>query len=165
MRAPWGSKNQLQWTQERKRSTSVAAAEAGQGPLQPDVGQLAAAEHAVHPDRIADAQAARRPLGIVVGQLVRQREHPHLQRVHAGVAQAGARAEHRQRRRPGGQRGRRHRRGIRLRLRISGTANAAARAAAAAPFTSGRQGDDRLGALPFPGKGGASLKPTQARCR
>jgi hypothetical protein len=38
-------------------------------------------------------------------------------------------------------------------LRIRGTTNAAASAAAAAPFTSGRQGDDLIGALPFPGKG------------
>ena len=43
--------------------------------------------------------------------------------------------------------------GIRLRFRISGTAKAAVRAAAAAPFTSGPQGDDRLGALPLAGKG------------
>jgi hypothetical protein len=43
--------------------------------------------------------------------------------------------------------------GIRFRLRTNGTTNAAARAAAAAPFTSGRQGDDRLGALPLLGKG------------
>jgi hypothetical protein len=42
---------------------------------------------------------------------------------------------------------------MRFRFRISGTANAAARATAAAPFTSGRQGDDDLGALPLLGKG------------
>ena len=42
------------------------------------------------PDRIADAQPALGPLGIVVRQLVAHHEHPHLQRVHAGVPQAGA---------------------------------------------------------------------------
>jgi hypothetical protein len=44
--------------------------------------------------------------------------------------------------------------GMRRFFRIRGTANAAASAATAAPFTRGRQGDDDLGALPLPGKGG-----------
>jgi hypothetical protein len=39
--------------------------------------------------------------------------------------------------------------GIRCFLRISGTATAAASAAAATPFTSGRQGEVRVGAVPF----------------
>ena len=47
--------------------------------------------------------------------------------------------------------------GIRCFLRISGIATAAASAAAATPFTSGRQGELRVDALPVRNKAGASL--------
>ena len=69
-------------------------------------GSSPSAEHAVGDDRVADPQPPAQRLGIVVGKLVGHRERPHLQREEDGVAARRARAEHRDRERAGGDRGR-----------------------------------------------------------
>jgi hypothetical protein len=75
----------------------VAAAETGECLLQAHARQLPGAKDAVDPDRIADPEPAARGLGIVIGEFVAHREHPHLQRIHPGVPEARAPADDRQR--------------------------------------------------------------------
>ena len=77
---------------------------AGEGALQADVGQLAEAERPVDGDRIANPKPPPQPLGIVVGQLVNDRERPHLEPEQSGVARLGAGKQHGER--EGARRGR-----------------------------------------------------------
>ena len=107
--------------------------------LEAGVRQLAAADHAVGTDRVVDPEAAAESVGIVVGDLVRHHESPHLKRVHEDVAGAGSRPEDCDRRRARD----RDRRpsppaASCSRLRSGGTTIAAAIASAAPPRTAFR---------------------------
>ena len=136
----------------------VPVAEPAERPLQPDVGQLSAAEDPVDADRVADAQPALGPLGVVVGELVPQHERPHLQRVHPGVAQLGPGSQDGQRRGTGRQGRRRHRRRdpALLAHQRNGESRRQGRRSGALHQRAPGRGSSRCAAVA--GQGGASLK-------
>ena len=88
--------NQAQWTTESTRSSAVTSPGREQARCRRTFGQLAEPEHAVDADRVADPQPPPQPLRVVVGQLVDDREGPHLQREQRRVARLGAGTQHRE---------------------------------------------------------------------
>ena len=80
----------------RARRTSPGAA---QRALQPGGGRLAASQARGRRDRVVHPRAPQQPVRVVVGHVVVGVVGPHLKRVDAGVAHAGARGGQGQRRR------------------------------------------------------------------
>ena len=78
--------NQSQWVQARNLLSAADPRQPREAALQAGVGQPAGADHPVDADRIAGAEPRSQALGVVVRELVGDREGPHLHREEDDVA-------------------------------------------------------------------------------